>query len=96
MTLQAFGGGQRDAGWADTLDSRARDLLAGNDTHKIMYAEAAADTGHAPCGQHMIRSGNVIASSLRRELAEKNRARMLHGRSQRGWDCQVLGRDAIR
>ena len=81
MSLQAFGVGQRDARRCDSADSFAGHLLAGNDTDEIEHAETATHTRHPTRGQHVVRSGDVVARGLRRELIQKNRARVLRGKS---------------
>ena len=77
-------------------NSCARHLLAPNDAHEIQHAETAAHTRHCSRGQHVVRSGDVVARGLWGELVEENGSRMLHRRGQRRWDCEMLRRDAIR
>jgi hypothetical protein len=95
VSFQSFGSRQRNARRSDALNSCARNLLAANDAHEIKHAEAAAHPRHRTRGQHVVRSGDVVARSLRCELVEENRARMLHSAPIRR-KREMLGRDAIR
>ena len=96
VSLQAFGSCQRNPRWPDSADSRAGHLLTANDSDEIEHAEAASHPRHRPRGQHVVRSGNIVARGLRCELIQENRTRMLHCRRQRRRKCEMLGRDAIR
>ncbi len=96
MSLQAFGIGQRNARRRDSADSRAGHLLAGNHPDEIERTEAATHTGHSTRGQHMVRSGDLVARGLGCEIVQENRARELHCRRQRRRESEMLGRDAIR
>ena len=96
VSFQAFGIGQRNSRRCDLAYSFARHLLAGNDADEVEHTEAAAHTRHSTGGQHVVRSGDVVARGLRCKLVEENRARVLHQWHQLGREREMLGRNAIR
>src|ERR1700674_3678509 len=96
VSLQSFGISQRNARRRDSADSLAGHLLAGNDADEIEHAETAPHTRHPTRGQHMVWSRDVVSRGLRRELIQKNRARVLHCRRQSRREREMLGRNAIR
>jgi hypothetical protein len=96
VASQAFSTRQRNARRSDLADSRAGHLLAGYDADEVEHAQTAPHARHPTRGQHMVWSRDVVASGLRRELIQKNRARVLHCRRQSRRKREMLGRNAIR
>src|SRR5215831_6319413 len=72
VRLQPFGLGQRYHRRADAVQPVTRKLLDRNGLNKIMHSKSTAKAGHAARGQHMVRTGSVVARRLRRIIAHKD------------------------
>src|ERR1700691_2021123 len=92
---QAFGSSQCNARRSNAPHAFAPHLLEPNDADEIAHAEPATHTSHGTGWQHMIRSRNVVSCGLRRELVEKNRARMSYFRRERRRNREMLRRNLI-
>src|ERR1051326_2325813 len=71
VCLQAFGLGQRYHRRADAVQAITRKLLNRDGLNKILDSKSTAEAGHAARGQHVVRTGGVVARSLRRIIAHK-------------------------
>src|SRR5579871_2429521 len=56
------------------LQSLSRKILHGNQLHKIHHAESSAKPRMARRRQHVVWSRRIVARSLRRIVADKNRS----------------------
>src|SRR3984885_3618942 len=81
--------------WTDSPQPRPRNLLYGDELHKIQNVEPPAKSRRAARRQDMIRTRRVIARRLRRIIADKHRSRISHQRNFPTVDGKMFGGNFI-
>ena len=97
MAGEAFGFGDADGLLSQGYDGCRFVLLDGDELDVIHHTQAAADGGHAACGQGVIGAGDVVSQWLRGEWTDEDRAGVANPREiGLSVDGEVLGGETIR
>ena len=96
MGFESFGTGQRGDGGREVAQSRAGQLLHGDDLDVIGGGQAAAHARRAAGRQNVIGAGGVIAGGFGTEGSDEDAAGMADLLEQRFvGDAEMLGRESV-